>query len=106
MRYMNAKKVPQIFVATGATKFGENPKQFPYTMGWQPNYQTEGRIYARYLVDNKPDAKIGVLYQNDDYGKDLLKGLKDGLGANAAKMIVAEATYEVTDPTVDSQIVA
>ena len=105
MRYMNAKKVPQIFVATGATKFGENPKQSPYTMGWQPNYQTEGRIYARYLLDNKPDAKIGVLYQNDDYGKDLLKGLKDGLGDKSKTMIVAESPYEVAEPTVDLQVV-
>jgi branched-chain amino acid transport system substrate-binding protein len=103
-RFMNSKKVPQLFVATGATKFGENPKQSPYTMGWQPNYQAEGRIYARYILDNKPDAKIAVLYQNDDYGKDLLKGLKDGLG-DKGKMIVAEAPYEVSEPTVDSHIV-
>jgi branched-chain amino acid transport system substrate-binding protein len=103
-RYMNSKKVPQLFVATGATKFGENPKQSPYTMGWQPNYQAEGRIYARYILDTKPDAKIAVLYQNDDYGKDLLKGLKDGLG-DKGKMIVAEAPYEVSEPTVDSHIV-
>jgi branched-chain amino acid transport system substrate-binding protein len=103
-RYMNSKKVPQLFVATGATKFGENPKQSPYTMGWQPNYQAEGRIYARYILDNKPDAKIAVLFQNDDYGKDLLKGLKDGLG-DKGKMIVAEAPYEVSEPTIDSHIV-
>ena len=101
-KYMNAKKVPQLFVATGATKFGDH-KNFPWTMGWQPTYQTEGRIYARYLLQNHAGAKIGVLYQNDDSGKDYLKGLKDGL---AGKMqIVAEAPYEVSDPTVDSQIV-
>jgi len=104
-RYMNSKKVPQLFVATGATKFGENPKQSPYTMGWQPNYQAEGRIYARYILDNKPDAKLAVLFQNDDYGKDLMKGLKDGLGDKAKTMIVAESGYEVSEPTVDSHIV-
>ena len=103
-KYMNAKKVPQLFVATGATKWGD-PKRYPWTMGWQPNYQTEGRIYARYILENKPAAKIAVLYQNDDYGKDYLKGFKDGLGAKAS-MIVAEASYEVTDPTVDSQMVS
>jgi branched-chain amino acid transport system substrate-binding protein len=104
-KYMNAKKVPQLFVATGATKWAD-PKDYPWTMGWQPNYQTEGRIYAKDILANHPNAKIGVLYQNDDYGKDLLKGLKDGLGASAAKLIVAEATYEVSDPTVDSQLVS
>jgi branched-chain amino acid transport system substrate-binding protein len=103
-KYMNAKKVPQLFVATGATKWGD-PKHFPWTMGWQPNYQSEGRIYAKYILDNHADGKIAVLYQNDDFGKDLLKGLKDGLGAKAKTMIVAEAPYEVADPTVDSQIV-
>jgi branched-chain amino acid transport system substrate-binding protein len=102
-KYMNAKKVPQLFVATGATKFGD-PKGFPWTMGWQPNYQSEGRIYARYILDTHPQARIGVLFQNDDYGKDLMKGLKDGLGAKAAGMIVAEAPYEVSEPTIDSQI--
>jgi branched-chain amino acid transport system substrate-binding protein len=105
MRYMNAKKVPQLFVSTGGTKFGENPKQFPYTMGWQPNYQSEGRVYAKYLLDNKPDAKIGILYQNDDFGKDLLKGFKEGLRDKAKSMIVAETSYEVAEPTVDSHIV-
>ena len=104
-KYMNGKKVPQLFVATGATKWGD-PKEFPWTMGWQPNYQTEGRIYAKDILGQRPNGKIAVLYQTDDYGKDLLKGLKDGLGPQAAKMIVAEATYEVSDPTVDSQIVA
>ncbi len=103
-QYMNAKKVPQLFVATGATKWGD-PQHFPWTMGWQPNYQTEARIYAKYLLQTKPDAKVGILYQNDDYGKDYLKGFKDGLGDKAAKMIVSEVTYEVTDATVDSQIV-
>jgi branched-chain amino acid transport system substrate-binding protein len=102
-KYMNSKKVPQLFVATGATKWGD-PKNNPWTMGWQPNYQGEGKIYAQYIMKNHPNAKIGVLYQNDDYGKDLLKGLKDGLGANA-KMIVSELPYEVADPTVDSQII-
>src|ERR1700738_4309244 len=101
-KYMNDKKVPQLFVATGATKWGD-PKSFPWTMGWQPTYQTEGRIYAKYLLQNHPAAKIGVLYQNDDSGKDYLKGLKDGLGSKM--QIVGEAPYEVGDPTVDSQIV-
>jgi len=103
-QYMNAKKVPQLFVATGATKWGD-PEHFSWTMGWQPNYQSEAKVYVKYLLKTKPDAKIGILYQNDDYGKDYLKGIKDGLGDMAAKMIVAEASYEVTDPTVDSQIV-
>jgi branched-chain amino acid transport system substrate-binding protein len=103
-QYLNAKKVPQLFVATGASKWGD-PQHFPWTMGWQPSYQTEAKIYAKYLLQNKPDAKIGVLYQNDDFGKDYLKGIKDGLGDKAASMIVSEASYEVTDATVDSQIV-
>ena len=103
-QYMNMKKVPQLHVATGATKW-DDPKNFPWTMGWQPNYQTEGRIYAAYILKEKPNAKIAMLYQNDDYGKDYLKGMKDGLGAKAATMIVKEASYEVTDPTVDSQMV-
>ena len=103
-KYMNGKKVPQLFVATGATQFG-NPKEYPWTMGWQPNYQSEGRIYAKYILDKHPNGKIGILYQNDDYGKDYVKGLKDGLGAKAASMIVSELPYEVADPTVDSQIV-
>ena len=102
-KYMNAKKVPQLFVATGATKWND-PQNYPWTMGWQPNYQTETRIYAKHILATRPNAKIGVLYQNDDYGKDYLKGLKDGLG-DKAKMIVAEVSYEVSDPTVDSQIV-
>jgi branched-chain amino acid transport system substrate-binding protein len=103
--YLNGKKVPQLFVATGATKWGD-PKKFPWTMGWQPNYQSEGRIYADYILKNYPNAKIGILYQNDDYGKDYVKGLKDGLGAKAKTMIVSEQPYEVADPTVDSQIIA
>jgi len=103
-KYMNAKKVPQLFVATGASKWGD-PKNFHWTMGWQPDYRTEARIYAKYILKEKPDAKIGVLYQNDDFGKDYLIGLKEGLGDKAAKMIVQEASYEVTDPTVDSQVV-
>jgi branched-chain amino acid transport system substrate-binding protein len=103
-KYMNAKKVPQLFVATGATKWGD-PKNFPWTMGWQPTYQSEGRIYAKFLLTNHPNAKIGILYQNDDYGKDYVKGLKDGLGDKAKTMIVAEVPYETADPTVDSQMV-
>ncbi|WP_159005488.1 ABC transporter substrate-binding protein [Bradyrhizobium sp. S69] len=103
-KYMNSKKVPQLFVATGATKWND-PKNFPWTMGWQPSYQSETQIYAKYLLKNKPDAKIAVLYQNDDYGKDYLKGLKDGLGAKAASMIVAEESYETTEPTIDNHIV-
>ena len=86
---MNTKKVPQLFVATGATK--STTQEFPWTMGWQPNYQSEARIYAKYVLKEKPNAKIAILYQNDDYGKDYVKGLKDGLGAKAASMIVAEA---------------
>jgi branched-chain amino acid transport system substrate-binding protein len=101
---MNAKKVPQLFVATGATKWGD-PQHFPWTMGWQPSYQAEGRIYAKYLLKEKPNAKIGILYQNDDYGKDYVKGMKDGLGDKAKTMIVSEQPYETSDPTVDSQIV-
>ena len=104
-QYMNAKKVPQLFVATGATKWGQ-PDKFPWTMGWQPNYQSEAKIYAKYILDDQPDGKIGILYQNDDYGKDYLTGFKAGLGDQAAKMIVAEQSYEVTDPTVDSQIIS
>src|ERR1041385_2604764 len=97
-KYMNSKKVPQLFVATGATKWND-PTDFPWTMGWQPNYQSESRIYAKYLLKEKPDAKIAILYQNDDYGKDYLKGLKDGLGAKAASMIVIEDGYETSEPT-------
>jgi len=102
--YLNQKKVPQLFVATGATKW-DDPKHFPWTIGWQPNYQSEGRAYAAYILEHKPDGKIGVLYQNDDFGKDYLKGVKDGLGDKAKSMIVAAASYETTDPTVDSQVI-
>jgi len=103
-KYMNAKQVPQLFVASGATKWND-PKNFPWTMGWVPNYQSEGQIYAQYILKNYPNGKIGILYQNDDYGKDYLKGLKDGLGDKAKTMIVSEQPYEVADPTIDSQIV-
>jgi branched-chain amino acid transport system substrate-binding protein len=103
-KYMNSKKVPQLFVQTGATKWND-PKEFPWTMGWSPNYQNEARIYAKYILREKPNAKIAVLYQNDDYGKDYLKGLKDGLGDKAASMIVAEDAYEVAEPTIDSHVV-
>ena len=103
--YMNQKKVPQLFIASGATKW-DDPKGHPWTIGWQPNYQSEGRIYTTYIMATKPDAKIGVLYQNDDAGKDYLKGVTDGLAAKGkASMIVDAAPYEPTDPTIDSQIV-
>jgi len=102
-KYLNAKKVPQLFVATGATKWND-PKHFPWTIGWQPSYQSEGLIYAKYLMKEKPDAKVAVFYQNDDFGKDYLKGLKDGLGAKASA-IVAEESYEISEPTIDSHIV-
>ena len=103
-KYMNQKKVPQLFIASGATEWSD-PQHFPWTMGWQPNYQSEARIYAAYILEHHPDGRIAVLYQNDDLGKDYVKGLKDGLGAKAAAMIAAEASYETSDPTVDSQIV-
>jgi branched-chain amino acid transport system substrate-binding protein len=103
-KYLNDNKVPQLFTTTGATRFSD-PVNFPWTMSVVPNYQTEGRIYGLYIVANYPDAKVGILYQNDDFGKDYIIGLKQGLGAKAASMIVAEASYEPTDPTVDSQIV-
>jgi ABC-type branched-subunit amino acid transport system substrate-binding protein len=103
-KYMNQKKVPQLFVATGATLWGD-PKNFPWTMGWQPNYQAEGKIYAAHILETKPNAKIGILMQNDDYGRDYLKGFLDGLGDKAKSMVVKQVTYEVTDPTVDSQMV-
>jgi len=102
-KYMNAEKVPQLFVATGATKWN-NPKDFPWTMGWQPSYQSESHIYAQYLLKNYPQAKVGILYQNDDYGKDYVKGFKDGAGGKL--QIVAEVPYETTDPTIDSQMVS
>jgi len=97
--------VPQLFVATGATKW-DDPKGHPWTIGWQPNYQSEGRIYATFIIASKPDGKIGVLYQNDDAGKDYLKGITDGLGAKHKSMLVVPASYETTDPTIDSQIVS
>src|SRR5436309_11359037 len=103
-KYLNQAKVPHLFVATGATKWGD-PQHCPWTMGWQPTYQTEGHIYAQYVLRNVPNAKIGILYQNDDYGKDYVKGIKDGLGEAAKKLIALEQSYEVTDPTIDSQIV-
>jgi branched-chain amino acid transport system substrate-binding protein len=103
-KYVNQQKVPHLFVATGATKW-DDPKNFPWTMGFQPNYQTEGRVYAAYILKNIPDAKIGILYQNDDYGKDYVKGMEDGLGAAASKLIVLKQSHEVTDPTIDSQVI-
>src|ERR1700736_1476258 len=102
-KYMNSRKVPQLFVGSGATKFGD-PKNFPWTMGWQPTYQSEGRVMARYILEKHPNSKIAVFWQNDDAGKDQVKGLRDGLGEKA-KMIIADASYEVSDPTIDSQIV-
>jgi len=104
-KYLNVKKIPQLFVATGADKWGEY-KQFRWTMGWQPSYRTEAEIYAHYILREKPNAKIAVLYQNDDFGKDYVAGLKDGLGNKYSKMVVKEASYEVTDPTIDSQVVS
>ena len=103
-KYLNAKKVPQLFVATGAAKWND-PKNFPWTMGWQPNYQDEAKIYAKYLLKEKPDAKVAVLYQNDDFGKDYVKGFKDGLGDKAKSMIVIEESYEISEPTIDSHVV-
>ena len=102
-KYLNAKKVPQLFAATGASKFTD-PKNFPWTLGFNPNYFVEGRIYGQYIIKTYPNAKVGVLYQNDDLGKDYLNGIKAGLGDKAASMVVAEASYEVSDPTIDSQI--
>jgi ABC-type branched-subunit amino acid transport system substrate-binding protein len=102
-KYLNAKKVPQLFAATGASRFTD-PKNFPWTMGFNPNYFVEGKIYGQYILKEHPNAKIGILYQNDDLGKDYLNGIKAGLGDKAASMIVAEASYEVSDPTIDSQI--
>ncbi|MGO4512460.1 ABC transporter substrate-binding protein [Bradyrhizobium sp. 2TAF36] len=102
-KYMNEKKVPQLFVASGASKWND-PKQYPWTMGWQPSYASEARIYAKYIMKEKPDAKIAVLYQNDDFGKDYLKGLKDGLGAKAS-MIVLEDGYDTSEPAIDEHVV-
>src|SRR3982750_488648 len=103
-KYMNSKKVPQLFVATGATKWND-PKDFPWTMGWQPNYQSETQIYAKYILKEKPNAKVAILYQNDDFGKDYLKGFKDGLGAKASSMITIEDSYEIAEPTIDTHVV-
>ena len=103
MKYMNQKKVPQLFIASGATKFGDH-KDFPWTMGFMPCYQTEGRIFAQHVLSTQPDAKIGIVYQNDDFGRDVLKGFKDGLGAKAS-MIVEEMSYETASPTIESQVV-
>jgi branched-chain amino acid transport system substrate-binding protein len=102
-KYLNGKKVPQLFVATGATKWND-PKSFPWTMGWQPSYQSEAQIYAKWLIREKPDARIAVLYQNDDFGKDYLNGLRESLGGKLT-MIVAEESYEISEPTIDSHIV-
>jgi branched-chain amino acid transport system substrate-binding protein len=104
-KYLNEKKVPQLFVATGASKWGD-PQHFPWTMGWQPDYRTEARIYAKYILKNKPDAKIAILYQNDDFGKDYIIGLKEVLGDKAKTMVIQEASYEVSDPAIDSQVVS
>jgi hypothetical protein len=103
-KYMNTRKVPQLFVSTGASRWND-PQSFPWTMGWQPNFQNEARIYAKYILKEKPDARIGILYQNDDFGKDYLKGLKDGLDDKAASLIVAEYAYDVTEPTIDSHVI-
>jgi branched-chain amino acid transport system substrate-binding protein len=103
--YLNERKIPQLFVATGADRWND-PKKHPWTMGWQPSYRVEARIYGRYILDNLPDAKVAVLYQNDDLGKDYFIGLREGLGDKVDRMIVTTKTYETTDPTVDSQIVA
>jgi ABC-type branched-subunit amino acid transport system substrate-binding protein len=103
LKYLNGKKVPQLFAATGASKFTD-PKNFPWTMGFNPSYFVEGRIYGQYILKEHPDARVGVLYQNDDLGKDYLNGLKAGLGDKAATMIVTEVSYELTEPTIDSQI--
>jgi branched-chain amino acid transport system substrate-binding protein len=103
-KYMNSKKVPQVFVSSGAAKWND-PKNFPWTIGWQPSYQVEARVYAAYILKNYPGKTIGVLYQNDDFGKDYVIGLQDGLGGQASKLIVIESSYETTSPTVDSQVV-
>ncbi|MFT4119884.1 ABC transporter substrate-binding protein [Bradyrhizobium sp.] len=103
-KYLNAKKIPQLFVATGATKWND-PKNFPWTMGWQPSYQSEAQIYAKWLMKERPDAKIAILYQNDDFGKDYLKGTKDGLGTKGASMIIMEESYEISEPSIDGHIV-
>jgi branched-chain amino acid transport system substrate-binding protein len=103
-KYLNQKGVPQLFITSGAVKWGD-PKNYPWTMGWLPSFQAEGGNFTKYVLRNKPDAKIGILYQNDDFGKDYLKGIKLALGAQNAKMIVSEQAYETTDPTIDTQII-
>lgn len=103
-KYHNAKKIPQLFVATGASKW-DDPKQFPWTIGFQPSYRSEARIFAKYILKEKPDAKVAVFYQNDDFGKDYLAGLKDVFGDKASKLIIAEESYEISEPTIDSHIV-
>jgi branched-chain amino acid transport system substrate-binding protein len=104
-KYVNAKKVPQLFIASGASNWGQ-PDKFPWTMGWQPNYQSEGRAYARYVLQSVKSPKIAILYQNDDFGRDLVRGLMDGLGSDAKSMVVMQKSYEVTDPTIDSQMIS
>ena len=104
-KYLNAKKVPQLFVATGASKWND-PKNFPWTLGYNASYRSEGKLYGQHVVKTRPNAKVGILFQNDDYGKDYLAGFKEGLGDRAKSMIVAEVSYEVTDPTIDSQMVS
>ena len=104
-KYLNQKKVPQLFVATGASKWGD-PENFHWTMGWQVDYQSEAKIYAKYVLQNKPGAKIAILWQNDDFGKDYIRGLKAGLGDQYDKLVIRDVSYEVTDPTIDSQIVS
>ncbi len=103
-RYLNQKKVPQLFVSSGADKWA-NPKEFPWTIGWQPSYRTEAQVFAKYILANKPDGKLAILYQNDDFGKDYLTGLRDVLGEQYDRMVVKAISYEVTDPTIDSQAV-
>jgi len=104
-KYLNSKRVPQLFVATGASRWGD-PEHFPWTMGWAPSYRSEARVYAKYILQNHPDARIGILYQNDDLGKDYLAGLHDALGDKYAAMVVAEAPFDITAPTIDSQVVS
>jgi branched-chain amino acid transport system substrate-binding protein len=104
-KYLNGNKVPQLFISSGATAWGDYAN-YPWTMGWQPNYQTEAHVYAKYILEHAPNARVGLLYQNDDYGKDYLKGLRDGLGEMADKLLVASVSYETSDPTMDSQVVS
>jgi branched-chain amino acid transport system substrate-binding protein len=103
-KYHNAKKVPQLFVATGASKWND-PKDFPWTMGFQPSYRVEARIFAKYILKEKPNAKVAIFYANDDFGKDYLAGIKDIFGSKASSLIVAEESYETTEPSIDSHIV-